>query len=143
MAPTLPDDADEWIAAWQDRLNDNDAYADAAAGWGVDFDGDFLFAIEPDGTYDGEPIYFFVELEDGTCHEAVSVSDPEVVDYGFALEGPYSVWKRLIQGDLDVVEAVMDGDLDAHGSKMRVLQYHEATVEMGETASNVDTEFAY
>lgn len=35
----------EWLAAYQTALNDNETYREASEGWGVDFDGDFIFEI--------------------------------------------------------------------------------------------------
>lgn len=39
--PTEP-----WLEAYRDAINDSDAYAESSAGWGVDFDGSFVFQIE-------------------------------------------------------------------------------------------------
>jgi hypothetical protein len=35
----------EWLDTYQAALNDNDTYQEASEGWGVDFDGDFVFEI--------------------------------------------------------------------------------------------------
>ncbi|MFB6188356.1 MAG: SCP2 sterol-binding domain-containing protein [Halapricum sp.] len=143
MAITLPDEAEAWIRTYRRRLNDNDAYAEAATGWGVDFDGDFVLEIQPDETYDGEPLYFYLALRNGECLEADVLEDPNAVAHGYALRGEYSDWKRLIGGDLDIVTGVMTGVLEADGSTMRAMRYQTALVEMGETAANLDTEFRY
>lgn len=39
--PTEP-----WLEAYRDAINDDDEYAEKSAGWGVDFDGSFVFQIE-------------------------------------------------------------------------------------------------
>ncbi|WP_254531444.1 SCP2 sterol-binding domain-containing protein [Natrinema gelatinilyticum] len=39
--PTEP-----WLEAYRDAINDSDEYAESSAGWGVDFDGSFIFQIE-------------------------------------------------------------------------------------------------
>jgi len=141
MTVTLPEESEEWIGRWRQRLNDNDAYAEAAEGWGVGFDGDFCFEMLPDETYDGEPIRFRVELEDGRCPAVEEVDDDP--DCGFALRAPYGAWKPLIRGDVDVLGAVMGGDFEVEGSKMKLLSYREAAAELGETAAGVETEFTY
>ncbi|MEF8881298.1 MAG: SCP2 sterol-binding domain-containing protein [Halapricum sp.] len=143
MAITLPDEADTWVRTFRRLLNDNDAYAEAAAGWGVDFDGDFVLEILPDDVHDGDPLYFHLELRDGECLQASVLEDPNEVAHGYALRGDYADWKRLIQGELGIVTAVMNGTLDANGSTMRAMRYQDALVEMGETAARVDTEFRY
>jgi putative sterol carrier protein len=139
MTVTLPDQSDEWIRRWRERLNDNEDYAEATEGWGVGFDGDFCFEIQPDDAYDGDPIRFRVELEDGNCPSVDEVE--ENPDCGFALRAPYSAWKPLIRGEVDVMGAVMGGDFTVEGSKMKLLSYREAAAELGETAAAVDTEF--
>ncbi len=35
----------EWLKAYQATLNDNETYQAASEGWGVDFEGDFIFEI--------------------------------------------------------------------------------------------------
>jgi putative sterol carrier protein len=35
----------EWLAAYRTALNDNERYREASEGWGVDFEGDFVFEI--------------------------------------------------------------------------------------------------
>lgn len=35
----------EWLEAYQAALNDNETYQEASEGWGVDFEGDFVFEI--------------------------------------------------------------------------------------------------
>lgn len=143
MSVTLPGEAATWIDTYRRRLNDNDDFVEATSGWGVDFDGDFVLEILPDDVYDGEPVVFYLALEDGTCLEADVLADPDELAHGFALRGSYTDWKRLIQGELDIVPAVMNGTLDVDGSKMRAMRYQQAFVEMGETARGIDTDFEY
>ena len=141
MAITLPDEAEAWISAYRRLLNDNDAFAEAASGWGVDFDGDFVLEILPDDSYDGDPIYFYLALRDGECLDVDVLDDPNAVAHGYAIRGDYADWKRLIQGDLDIVTGVMTGVLDADGSTMRAMRYQDALIEMGNVAASLDTEF--
>lgn len=35
----------EWLAAYRERLNNNETYGEVSEGWGVDFEGDFIFEI--------------------------------------------------------------------------------------------------
>jgi len=143
MAITLPEEPEAWIEAYRQRLNDNDEFASAANGWGVEFDGDFVFVIRPDGDYDGDTISFYVELCDGECLDTVVLDDPNDVAHGFRLSGPYGAWKQLLDGEIDVVEAVMNGIFDVQGNQLRAMRYQRALVEMGETATHVDTEFVH
>lgn len=38
--------SEEWLGAYRENLNDNDVYREASEGWGIEFDGDFLFVVE-------------------------------------------------------------------------------------------------
>lgn len=143
MAISLPSEADDWIAAWEQNLNDSAAYSEAGSGWGVGFNGDFLFEIRPDDRYDGEPVSLFVGLEDGDCTGAHVTEDPEGEDFGFAFRGDADDWKALIDGDLDPMEGMMDGRFDLEGDMQKVMQYSQAAIVMTENASKIDTEFEF
>lgn len=143
MALKLPSEADEWIEKYQEKLNESEAYTEAGEGWGIGFNGDFIFEIQPDGDYDGDAVYLFVGVQDGECHDAYQTDDPDSEDWGFAFRGEYDAWKRLIEGDVDPVEGMMDGTFDLDGDMQKVLQYSEAAVVMTENAAEIDTEFEY
>ena len=143
MTITFTEEPDEWVKAYSDRLNDSQEYADAADGWGVDFDGSFLFEVRPDDAYPGEPVYLFLELEDGRCLEASAIADPASTTYGFALRADYSDWKELIRGNLNPIEAILSGPFDLDGDRVKVMQYSGAGVAMTDLAATVDTEFRY
>jgi putative sterol carrier protein len=143
MAIKLPSEADEWIAEYQDKLNESEEYSEAGEGWGQGFNGAFIFEIQPDGTYDGDPINLYVGVEDGSCHDAYVTEDPDGEDWGFAFRGEFESWKKLIQGEVDPVEGMMDGTFDLDGDMQKVLQYSEAAVVMTNLAADIDTEFEY
>ncbi|EMA26131.1 MULTISPECIES: SCP2 sterol-binding domain-containing protein [Haloarcula] len=136
MTVTLPTEADDWAAAWRDRINDRSEFADSAD----DFTAVFCFEIRADNAYTGEPIQFVVVIKDGVCTAAGTVADPE---YDFAFRGPYSEWVTMLQGDLDISAAAMDGTFDVEGDTMRLLRRQDTIAEMVAAAQNVDTEFEY
>ena len=143
MAYNLPSEADEWVGEWRRKLNESEAYSEAGQGWGIGFNGDFLFEIQPDDVYDGDSVYLFVALADGECSDAYQTDDPEGEDWGFAFRGSYSNWKRLVNGDVGAVEGMMDGEFELDGDMQKVLQYSNAAVVMTDNASEVETEFEY
>lgn len=143
MGYSLPSEADEWIESWAEHLNESEEYSEAGEGWGIGFNGSFLFEIRPDETYDGDSIYLFVDVQDGECLDAYQTEDPESEDWGFAYRGDYGDWKQLIQGDLGAIDGLMDGRFDLDGDMQKVLQYSQAAIVMTENAGDVDTEFEY
>lgn len=131
----LPDEAEAWARRWRERLTNDEAFAEKAAG----FDADFLFEIRPDDDYGGDPVRFVVVFDDGDAVEARPVGDD--VDFDFALRGPYGAWKELLDGDLDVSAAVMSGPFEVDGSTLTLLNYREAIAEMVAQARAIDTSF--
>ena len=142
MAIEFPTDAQRWAEAYREALNDSEKYAEHGAEWGVDFDGTFLFDIQPDDAYSGDPVYLYLDLYDGDCREIRVLESESAVDYGFALRAEYSAWKALIQGELNPIEAILSGPFDLDGDRVKVMQWSTAGVTMTELAAEVDTEFA-
>ncbi|PSQ18835.1 sterol carrier protein [Halobacteriales archaeon QS_8_69_26] len=140
MGIDILDDPEAWITAWQEHLNDSDEYAEAGEGWGVDFEGSFLFEVTPAGALD-EPMYFYVDPHDGEIREARVVDDPESVDYGFRYTGDFDSWKKLIQGEVGAIDGLMGGDFEVDGDMQKVLQYSQAATVMTGAAAEIDTEF--
>ena len=143
MTISMPDEAEEWIDEYKAKLNESDQYSHAGEGWGIGFNGDFIFEIQPDDTYDGEPVSLYLELKDGACLDAYVTDDPDSEDWGFAFRGAYSNWKKLVDGELDPVEGMMDGTFELDGDMQKVMQYSQAAIVMTETAGDIDAEFEY
>jgi putative sterol carrier protein len=139
---TVPFPSEAWIQEWRERLNDNEEYAEAGQGWGVGFNGDFVYHVRADDRLP-EDVYFFIGLEDGECTEAYQIDDPEEVDAGFIYRGDYSDWLALNQGDIGPIDGMMSGVFDIEGDMQKVLQYSEAALVMNETGREIDTEYTY
>lgn len=154
-----------WLDEYEERINANETYAEQAADWGVDFDGDFVFEMrglpvdeldrdampeslqeeideyvtEENGTYVG---YTYVGLEGGKCTGTRLIESPDEVDAGFTLTADADTWKQLIRGDLGVVDGMMSGHFDIEGDMQKVMQYSQAAVELTEAAASIDATFA-
>ena len=55
-----------WAMALRDAVNRSSEYRNAAARWGVGWNGNLLFAFECDATL-GSPLYLFLALAGGRC----------------------------------------------------------------------------
>lgn len=186
---------EQWLRAYRDRLNENDAFAEFGAGWGDGFDGDVCYVITdlpleettlgdlPDGvladlpehvrekvadvtvaeapetfgpirseipaTLDdkleqlethvhGDTVYAYLGLEDGTCTEVEILDDPSASDTGFVLCGSYDTWRAIVDGRPSAA-AVLGGDLEFEGSRLRRIQYSPMFQLLGDVASQVET----
>lgn len=134
MPPFL---SQEWIEAYREALNANEAYAEAAQDW----EGDFLFVVEP-GEGAPEGATFYVDLWHGKCREARLLGPDEEADAAFTYAGPYENWKKLIQGEIDPIKGLLTGKFRLKGSMMKVMRYTKAAKLLVETAGEVPTEFA-
>lgn len=138
MAKAFP--SDEWFEELRDRLNANETYSEQASGYGVDFNGDYVFTIEAgDGL--PETVHYFIGLKDGDCTGVREVSSPAEADAGFVLSGPYGAWKDIVRGEMGAVEGIMSGTFELDGSMNTLMQYQEAATTFVETCSEIDTEF--
>lgn len=154
-----------WFAEYEQRINDNDAYAEAAADWGVGFDGDFVFEMQglPVDEFDTEAMpetlrdeidryvqdegteyvgYSYVGLEGGECTDARLIESEDAVDAGFKLSADTETWKRLMEGDIGAVDGMMSGAFDIGGDMQKVMQYSQASVHLTEAAAEIDAEYA-
>jgi putative sterol carrier protein len=138
MAKTFP--SDDWFGELEDRLNANETYKEQAEGYGVDFNGDFIFTIEAgDGLT--ETHHYFIGLEDGDCTGTRPIDNPADADDGFQLSGPYGNWKNLVNGEMGAIEGIMGGDFELDGDMNTLLKYQNAATTFVETCSEIDTEF--
>ena len=128
--------SEEWIKAFKEELNKNEAYAEAAKDW----EGDFLFIVTPDEGLDREYV-FYVDLWHGKCREACMVPSRDAKKAEFVYEGKYSNWKKLISGELDPIQAVMTRKFKLSGNLVKVMRYTKAASELVKTASRIPTEF--
>lgn len=137
MTVALPDEADRWTDLLREELNGREAFAEATAG----FEATFRLEILPDETYPGDPIALTVVVADGAC-PAARAGDREA-DYDFALRGPYSAWKDLLEDRVDVAAAVMGGTFELEGSTMKLMQRRDAVAELVRAAQTIETTYAY
>ena len=140
MAYEFPSQA--WMEEYKDRLNESEEYGEQGAGWGVDFNGDFIFHIVADDRLPDDR-YFFIALEDGDCTAVREVEDLDEVEYGFIMRGSYSDWQKLNNGEMGAIDGMMSGVFDLEGDMQKVMQYSGAAVTMTEISSSIDTEYAY
>lgn len=149
-----------WFDEYRAAINADEEYGEAAADWGVGFDGDFLFITEgmpvddidmgslPDDLreemdqyVDGDTGYTYVGLEGGDCTDAYLIESPDDVQAGFVLRADYDVWKDLLRGDIGAIDGMISGKFDLEGDMNKMMQYSQAAATLTEISAGIDCVF--
>ncbi len=127
--------SDEWIKELSRQLNLSEAYEKSAKDW----EGDFVFIVEPE---DGRDVaYLYLGLYHGKSPDArqlVSLDDQEVE---FVLSAPFSAWRKVIEGTLDPIQGMMTRKLKVQGNMMKIMRYPKAAKEIVTCCTLVPTDF--
>ncbi len=128
--------SDEWIKELANQLNASQAYERAAKDW----EGDFIFVVEPDEAYN-ETAYLFLGLYHGKCTGAAMISSEGEREAEFILRAPYTNWRNVIEGKLDPIQGMMTRKLQVKGNMMKIMRYPKAAKEIVACCALVPTEF--
>lgn len=104
----------EWCEEAARLANEDPESAEAGRGWV----GDFGAVIEPEEGKLDEPFAVHVVPEGGRIERVVVLDDPDDLDAiepAYLARAPYSVWKGLIDGSLDPVEALLQRRIQVSG----------------------------
>jgi putative sterol carrier protein len=126
----------EWLEAFGDAINHNQAYKDAASWW----EGDMLCVIEPSGPLDHQ-VRFYLGLYHGDCTGVKLLQPEEDVQPEFTLAGPYDNWVKIAKKELDTIQAVMSGKLRLEGNLAKLMRATRAAQEIVNSLQRVETEF--
>jgi len=129
----------EWVAAWVELANSDEAFSSAGAGWdGVA--GGVIEANEAAGV--DADLYLRLVGRDGRWHEHTLDADAGLVDDAiFTIRGPYLAWKSVIRQQLHPLRGVVQGRLRLRGQLSVFLRWSRALVIMTELAGRLDTVF--
>ena len=150
----------DWLEEYGRRLNQSKEYKEAGKGWGVGWNGDFIFQIEniPINNMSIEALpadlakelreyvmdgtsYSYIQLRDGECKGARPIKDPKEVEAGFIMKGSYENWKKLSTGELDATRGLLTRKFKLEGNMAKVMQFARAATIMGNISSSIKTEF--
>ncbi len=134
MALKFPSDA--WIKELSRQLNESEAYGKSAKDW----EGDFVFVVEPDQAYDNTA-YLFLGLYHGKSPDAAMVTSEDEREAEFALRAPFGVWRRVIEGELDPIQGMMTKKMKVQGNMMKIMRYPKAAKEIVSCCALVPTDF--
>jgi putative sterol carrier protein len=128
--------SDDWIKELSEQLNASESYERSAKNW----EGDFIFIVEPDETYD-DTAYLYLGLYHGKSPDAAEVASEDEREAEFLLRAPFSAWRRVIEGKLDPIQGMMTRKLKLQGNMMKIMRYPKAAQEIVACCAKVPTEW--
>ena len=88
--------SDEWANALKQHINESSEYKNAAAKWGLDFNGNVVLAFEKDERL-AQPLNLLLRLKGGACSGVEFVKSADHPDAGFVLSGPFQLWQEILR----------------------------------------------
>lgn len=88
-------------------------------------------------------IYSWLDLHDGDCREVAVLDSLDEREHGFVLSGDYEVWKGLVEGEKDVINLIMGGQMELDGDMQKILQYSDSAVALTEVAADTESKFLF
>lgn len=132
MAHPFPSDA--WINALRDLLNDSESYRRSAKDW----EGDFLFIVDPDEAY-SDTAFLYLKLYHGESQGAGMVTPDDMPETEYTINAPYTTWRKVIDSKLDPIQGMMTGQLKLKGDLMTVMRYPKAAQEIVSCCAKIPT----
>ncbi|MGH7680662.1 MAG: SCP2 sterol-binding domain-containing protein [Candidatus Eiseniibacteriota bacterium] len=136
----IPFGTPAWADALRAEINGSSEYRNAAAKWGVGFNGNLLFGFEPDGAL-AKPLYLLLKLGGGRCEAAEFVAGPSHTEAGFALRAPFTLWREILERKTLAATAILTGKMHMEGDKLTLLKHAGASRALIHCTASVPTEF--
>ena len=134
MAYKFP--SQEWIDEVKDLLNSSESYQRSAKDW----EGDFIFVVEPDEAYD-DTAYLHLKLFHGKSPGAAVVDSENLPETEYTLRAPFNTWRKVIDGKLDPIQGMMTGQLKLRGDLMKIMRYPKAAQDIVACCALVPTDW--
>jgi putative sterol carrier protein len=129
-----------WCAALREEVNASSEYRNAAAKWGLGWNGNLLLAFEADAALQ-EPLTLFLALAEGRCGRAELVPGPKHPEAGFSLRAPFSLWREILERRTLAATAILTGKMKVEGDKLTLLKHAGANRALIHCVASVPTEF--
>jgi putative sterol carrier protein len=107
----------EWVQSLSDKLNTDEKYAHIAHKW----EGDLSYQIDAGGSL-AESVTCYFDLWHGKCRAARILETGEQVDAALKIIGTYENSKRIVTGEMDVLQAMVTRKLTVHGNMALIMR---------------------
>jgi putative sterol carrier protein len=129
-----------WATALRDAVNRSSEYRNAAARWGVGWNGNLLFAFEADAAL-AHPLYLYLALAGGRCERAEFAPGPSHAEAGFTLRAPFALWREILERRTLAAAAILTGKMRVEGDKLALLRHAGANRALIHVVASVPTVF--
>lgn len=129
-----------WCDEWKNALNNDPAVEKTGKNWGVDFNGNFIFELQPGDGLD-QTTYVYLEAAAGKCSDSRLVKDPSEVDAGFYVIGLYANFKPVVKGEKDFIEGVVRGILKLKGDMSKIMRNAKFIRAVANSISSFENEY--
>jgi putative sterol carrier protein len=128
----------EWIMAFKDKLNSDEKYAHIARKW----EGDIMFEIEPEGALE-EKFLLYTDLWHGKCRDAFVIENEnqDVHHPSYILSAPYGNFIRILNGELDPMQAMITRKLRVRGSMAYMMRNVPVALDFVRCAQELESAF--
>lgn len=147
-----------WFTEYVHRINTDEEYTELGEGWGIGFNGDFVFEVTeiPTDEVDGDALSeslraefdryvtetddqgrvgrTFCGLEDGVCTGTHLIERSEEADNGFLLSATLETWTALLNREMGIIEGLKRGKCEIDGDTQKLRRYSDALVRLIELA---------
>ena len=130
----------EWCDEWKNALNNDPAVEKTGKKWGVDFNGNFLFKVQPGDGLD-EEAFVYLETAAGKCTESRILKDSSEADLGFDVTGSYGDFKAVVKGDKDFIEGVVRGIFKLKGDMAKIMRNATFIRAIANSISSFENEY--
>ncbi|MEW6267577.1 MAG: hypothetical protein AB1641_31280 [Thermodesulfobacteriota bacterium] len=130
----------EWCQEWQKALNNDPAVAETGKNWGVGFNGNWIFEVQPGGGLD-QTVYVYLEAAAGKCTEARMLADPSEKTPGFFVLGSYADFKPVVKGEKDFIEGVVKGVFKLKGDMSKIMRHAKFIRAVANSISSFPNEY--
>lgn len=138
MAVLYP--SQQWCDEWKKAINTSQAIMETGKKWGVGFNGNLVFEIQPGGGLE-KTTYLFIESAAGKCTDCRIIEDLSSVDHGFYVKGNYSDFKEVVKGNKDFIAGVVTGVFKLNGPMLKIMTHAKFVRAVANSISSFEAEY--
>lgn len=128
--------SEEWCHALADLLNHSPEHVKNAG----DYVGTSTWVITPDGAWT-KTVRLYFSFDHGKLIETGVIPEGEIRPTDDTTTAPLNVWRRVAEGKLNPMPALVRGQLKLEGKTMHVMRNVKAVQSLFEHVLQIPTEF--